>query len=288
MEIVIESLRADWEAFLRVAPRFLYGIVIAIIFLTIAKYSRRAAGRILLRANRSQSTARFFEYLTGWIVASIGVLLALGTMGFHGVATSLLATGGVAAIVLGFAFREVGENLLAGLFLTISRPFEVGDLIKTGDIFGEVRSLEFRYIHVRTYDACDVFVPSAQLFRQPLYNYTKDRLRRPSFTIGVAYHDEPNKVISLLEKVAADAPDVLATPRPFVSVKDFAGPYIEYEVFFWIDIKKSEQTYVAAKNTVKIHCWRALREANMTFSTDVTTSLDIKAIPAVAVALSET
>jgi len=41
----------------------------------------------------------------------------------------LLATGGVVAIVLGFAFREIGENLLAGIFLNFSRPFEVGDLV---------------------------------------------------------------------------------------------------------------------------------------------------------------
>ena len=287
MEIIIESLLADWRSFLGFAPKLLYGLAIVIVFLIIGRYSARGIGHLLRRAVRTRSTARFFEHLTSWIIVSIGLLLALGVMGFHGIATSLLATGGIAAIILGFAFREIGENFLAGFFLAISRPFEIGDLIETGGLLGEVRSIELRYVHVRTFDGCDVFVPSAQLIRDPLYNYTKDGLRRPSFTVGVAYHEEPDRVISLLESTVSGSADVLDSPKSFVTVKNFSGQHIEYEVFFWIDVTKSKLGYIEVQNTAKINCWRALRDANMTFSTDVTTALEIKTMPAVEVSLSK-
>ena len=214
---------------------------------------------------------------------NVVVLLALGVMGFGGVATSLLATGGVVAIVLGFAFREIGENFLAGFFLTFSRPFELDDLIKTGDLTGVVRSIELRSVHIRTFDACDVFVPNAQIFREPLYNYSRDGLRRPSFTVGVAYHDEPQQVIALLEKASTKTEGVLSEPRAFVTVEDFAAQFVLYQVFFWLDETNNERGYVATCNDVKINCWRALSKAGMTFSTDVSSGIDIQSLPAVKV-----
>jgi small-conductance mechanosensitive channel len=279
MEFVIESLRADWQAFLVFAPRLFYGFVLLIIFLLTAKFAGRIAARVLHRSARFRSNERFLQHVVTWSISSLGVLLALGLMGFQGIAASLLATGGVVAIVLGFAFREIGENFLAGFFLTFSRPFELGDLIRTGDLTGTVRSIELRYVHIRTFDACDVFVPSAQMFREPLYNYTRDGLRRPSFTVGVGYHDDPEQIIALLEDAARTVPDVLPEPRPFVTVKEFGAQYVDYEVFFWLDVTKSERGYIATRNDVKVSCWRALREAGMTFSTDVTTGLDIQRAP---------
>jgi small-conductance mechanosensitive channel len=279
MELVIESLRADWEAFLRFAPRLFYGLVLLVIFLTAAKFAGQFAAKVLHRSARFRSNERFLQHAVRWSISSLGVLLALGLMGFQGIAASLLATGGVVAIVLGFAFREIGENFLAGFFLTFSRPFELGDLIKTGDLTGNVRSIELRSVHIRTFDACDVFVPSAQIFREPLYNYTRDGLRRPSFTVGVAYHDEPEQVIALLETAARGVPDVIAEPQSFVTIKEFGAQFVEYEVFFWLDVNKSERGYVATRNDVKVHCWRALRDAGMTFSTDVSTGLDLKSAP---------
>jgi small-conductance mechanosensitive channel len=286
MDFVIESLSADWNSFLRFAPRRAYAAVLLVVFLIAGGIAGKYVSFLLDRSKRLRTNKQFLRHLVSWLFGSIGILLALGIMGFHGVAASLLATGGVVAIVLGFAFREIGENFLAGFFLTFSRPFELGDLIKTGELTGTVRSIELRYVHIRTFDACDVFVPSAQIFREPLYNYTRDGLRRPSFTIGVAYHDDPKAILDLLQEAASRAPDVLDEPKPFVTIKEFAAQHIEYEVFFWLDVNKSERGFIDTRNDVKLSCWRALREAGMTFSTDVTTGLEIQAAPALEVTLA--
>jgi small-conductance mechanosensitive channel len=231
------------------------------------------------RSERLQSQERYVRRLVMWAIRVLGVLFALSVMGFKGLAASMLATGGVVAIVLGFAFREIGENLLAGIFLNFSRPFEVGDLIKSGGLTGTVRAIDVRSVHIRTADACDVFVPSAQIFREELYNYTRDGLRRPSFCIGVAYHDEPEAVVSLLQNMVRQVEDVLPEPQAIVSIKEFADSWIVYEVFFWVDVTKSARGLVDVTNDVKIQCWRVLGDAGMTYSTDVTSALEIKSVP---------
>jgi len=283
MSFVLESLRADWEAFLVFLPRLIYAVVLLLVAMAAARIVGNLLSRLISRSPRFRPNERFIRRVVSLVIVSAGLLLALGVMGFTGVAASMLATGGVLAIVLGFAFREIGENLLAGVFLTFSRPFELGDLIKTGDLTGTVRSIDIRSIHIRTADACDVFVPSAQIFREPLYNYTRDGLRRPSCTVGVAYDDEPESVIGLLERSTAGVDDVLAEPEPFVTIAEFGAGWIVYEVFFYLDLNASARGLVAVANDVKASCWRALREAGMTFSTDVTTAVDIRSAPPVEV-----
>jgi len=279
MEFITESLRADWQAFLGYSPRLIYATVVLILFFLAARLISRLIGRIMRRSNRLQAQEPYVRRLVMWAIRLLGLLFALSVMGFKGLAASMLATGGVVAIVLGFAFREIGENLLAGIFLNFSRPFEVGDLIKSGDLTGTVRAIDVRSVHIRTFDACDVFVPSAQIFRQELYNYTRDGLRRPTFSIGVAYHDEPETVVTLLQQTIREVEDVLPEPQAFVSIKQFADSWIVYEVFFWVDITSSRRDLVSITNDVMIQCWRALRDAGMTFSTDVTSALEIKTAP---------
>jgi small conductance mechanosensitive channel len=285
MDILLESLQADWAALLSFAPKIFYAIVLLAFFLLVASFTGRLVGRIIRRSRKLRPNEAFLRHVVAGLITAIGVLLALGLMGFEGIATSMLATGGVVAIVLGFAFREIGENFLAGFFLTFSRPFELGDRVKTGDLTGTVKSIELRYVHIRTADACDVYVPSAHIFREPLYNYTQDGLRRPGFTIGVAYQDEPQQVIALLEDAVGQVTDVVAEPRPFATVKEFAAQYIEYEVFFWLDLTTSGRGLTEVSNDVKIHCWRALRTAGFTFSTDVSTGLEIHSLPSLDVQL---
>jgi len=279
MDFITESLRVDWQTFLSYSPRLIYATIVLIIFFLAARILSNLVARIMHRSERLQTQERYVRRLVMWAIRLLGVLFALSVMGFKGLAASMLATGGVAAIVLGFAFREIGENLLAGIFLNFSRPFELGDLIKSGDLTGSVRAIDVRSVHIRTADACDVFVPSAQIFREELYNYTRDGLRRPSFCIGVAYHDEPEAVISLLQNTIRKVEDVLPEPRAFISIKQFADSWIVYEVFFWVDVNTANRGLVDITNDVMIQCWRVLRDAGMTFSTDVTTALEIMSIP---------
>ena len=286
MDFFVESLLADWDSFLGFAPRLFYAAIVLIVFFIIARYAGKAVVRALDRSARLKGHGQVLKYIVPWLIGFAGILIALGVMGMQGIAASLLATGGVAAIVLGFAFRAIGENLLAGFFLAVNRPFKVGDLIKTGDTTGHVQMIELSYVLIRTADACDVFVPSSQIFGQPLYNYTRDGLRRTSFKIGVAYHDDPDDVIELLNRVVRNVEDVLDSPQPFVSISEFGSQYIEYEVFFWLDSNNNPRGFVTTSNDVQTSCWKALREAGMTFSTDVTAGIEIKTVPALEVGLA--
>lgn len=114
-----------------------------------AKAIRRLAERALARsANQSAATAisrLLYIFLIGLAVL-IAVTIAFPTM-TPGRLISVLGIGGVA---IGFAFKDIFQNLLAGILILLRHPFRVGDEITTGEFTGTVESIETRATFIRT------------------------------------------------------------------------------------------------------------------------------------------
>lgn len=204
-------------------------------------------------------------------MGGLGLILALQVLGLTAVATSLLATGGFMAVILGFAFKEVGENLLAGLFLAFSRSFEVGDLIESAGLRGVVKAIDLRQTHIRTGDGCDIFIPSAGIFRNPLLNFTRDGLRRTSFEVGIDYGDDPERALVLLREALSRVPGVLAKPASSVEISGLMPNYVELRAHVWVNTFEGGSV-VEARTKAMAACRVALQSEGFTFSSDVTTA----------------
>ena len=180
-------------------------------------------------------------------------------------------------MVLGFAFREIGENLLAGIFLGVSRSFEVGDLIESSGHVGHVREIELRQVWIRSADGRDIFIPSAQIFRSVLVNFTRDNLRRAEFTVGIDYGDAIPAARDLLLRVISQVPGVLDDPAPAVRVSELAPQYCELEATLWVNTERDPRL-LAVRTEAMEGAVAALREAGYTLSSEVVTA--VRVVPA--------
>lgn len=68
-----------------------------------------------------------------WVFITLGIIFALHFVGFGGIASSIVAGAGISALIIGFAFKDIAENFLAGILLAVNRPFNMGDIIQTGE-----------------------------------------------------------------------------------------------------------------------------------------------------------
>lgn len=288
MEVLLGSLEEHWYALLRIAPRIAAAVVVLLICLLIGRALGTAVGSMLQRGKLSTTHRSFFRRLVVWAMVFVGFVLALNVVGLEQLAASLLAGGGVTAIVIGFAFRGIGENLLAGLFLAFSRPFEIGDLIGSGDHQGTVRSIELRYTHIRTEDGRDVFIPSAEIFSGVLVNLTRDGLRRLSFSVGIDYANDAEKARLLLLEGTSGVGGVLEDPEPLVMISEFADQYVGIQVSFWIDMFAKRPGLPPIRTLVMERCRRLLLENGFTISSDVTTNVALEGRRPVEVAIVTT
>jgi small conductance mechanosensitive channel len=274
----VDSLFLELEQFAEMLPRFIFGILVIFLFYFIGKGISRGYDRILRRTSMSESNMHYFQRLIVGVFVFIGFIFFLNIAGFQTFATSLLAGGGLVAVMLGFAFRDIGENLLAGFFLAFSRPFNKGDLIESGGLMGRVQDIQLRHTHIRTGDGCDIFVPSAQLFTKPLHNYTLDGLRRGQFTVGIDYCDDAQQACNVLLDVMNHVKRVLKKPAPSVHIKGFDPDFVELQVSFWINVKDQESSLPAIRTSAMEACRLALIEHQFTFSSNVSTSVDLSPV----------
>lgn len=217
-------------------PDLLIGILLLAIFIAIGYFFRMLLRKRLLKRVQDLLLVNFIGRAIFLIFLTIGMVLFLNQMGLGRIVGGILAGAGVSAIILGFAFKDIGENFLAGFFLAFSRPFSIGDVIEIEGTKGIVKALNFRNTHLRTFDGKDVFMPNAMLIKFPLENYTRDGLLRYDFVIGLDYGADiagASKIISqtLKQEKMIEHSGELA---PFILLDKFATNAIELRIFYWV------------------------------------------------------
>lgn len=237
-ELFITALDGEYHRLIAFMPRLLSALAVWLLFILAAWSLARVLTRVLSRGGVEGLHVRFTVTVLRWGIVLVGLAIGLGVLGLQGIAASLVASGGLSAVMLGFAFREIGENLLAGLLLSFSRPFRTGDLIRSGDAEGVVRDLSLRTTHVRAPDGRDLFIPNAQIINSPLTNYTLDGLRRLSFEVGVDYRSDLTLVTRTILACVAAERTVLTHPPPRVIFDRFSDAWATLTVGFWIDTAK--------------------------------------------------
>ncbi|MEX2368098.1 MAG: mechanosensitive ion channel domain-containing protein, partial [Balneolaceae bacterium] len=261
-----DYLLVEWEQFVEFLPRVVFGIVVILLFYLLGKFISRLYDSILSKTTLSETSLQYFQKLIVGVAIFIGFVFFLHIIGFSSFANTLLAGGGLTAVMLGFAFRDIGENLLAGFFLAFSRPFNKGDLIESEGLTGRVQIIQLRYTHIRSGDGCDIFIPSSQLFSKPLHNYTLDGLRRGLFTIGIDYADNVEEACTLLHKTVKNVSKILKQPAPVVSIKGFDPNYVLLQVGFWVNVRDQESTLPRVRSNAMEACRLVLLDQGYTFS----------------------
>lgn len=127
------------------------------------------------------------------LVMIISMFTILGAV-FHLDITSLIAGLGIGGLAIALAAKESLENLIGSFTIFLDKPFLVGDLIKVGEIEGNVEKIGFRSTRIRTLEKTFVTVPNKKLVDSELDNLTNRQLRRVKFDIGLRY-DTPIETI---------------------------------------------------------------------------------------------
>jgi small-conductance mechanosensitive channel len=234
---VEEAFAKFWDSVLARSPEILVGLILLIVFILLGYMARRLIRNRLIRRVNDPLLVNFIGRIVFLLITLIGIILFLGQVGLTEAAGGMLAGAGVGALILGFAFKDIGENFIAGFLLAVSRPFGIGDIIQIDTFTGTVKELKFRNTRIRTLDGRDIFVPNATMVKNPLTNFTRDGLMRHDFTIGLDYEDSMAEAIKSIINELSGLANIVKTPdlMPFVTIKQFGVSTIDLQVFFWIN-----------------------------------------------------
>lgn len=237
VETISDSLNRYYNELLKVLPRIALGILIIVIGFLIATWITNVYKRRIEKKAEDPLMSRFLAQAIRIILIIIAIMIALQVAGLDGIATGLLTAVGGGAIVLGFAFQDIGKNFLAGIILAFNRPFNINDTIKIDDIFGKVKQLSFRYSHIKTFDGRDIYIPNSDVLTKPVANYTADGFFRVDFVVGIGYEDDIESAKKVIQEILDNNKEIVRDEfhENFVIEDELAASTVNLKVFFWVD-----------------------------------------------------
>ncbi len=238
---VVQSLSAQLESYIESFVRSLPNIAAAIVVLVVTWLLAKGLKKLLEKAMASAGVRKALIGLTRTVagvgVWVLGILIAMAVLFPSVKPGSVLAALGVGGIAIGFAFKDIFENFMAGAMIMLRKPMRIGDFIHCEGVEGKIEEIMIRDTYVRQTDGQLVLVPNAMLFKNPVYVRTDEKLRRFEILAGVSYdanvdeaRDIIRKAVERLEVVAKDKPvDVFAT--------EFNSSSIDFRVRWWTESK---------------------------------------------------
>ena len=150
--------------------------IVTAVVVVLALVAVFVVSRVLRRRELSREAdtrLRFVRRLAYALILLIGIALALSQFdGVNRIAASLLASGVVAAAIIGFAARQTLANVVAGVMLAVTQPIRVGDWITFEDHYGVVEDVRLNYTILRTGASERIVIPNEKLASSVIVNET--------------------------------------------------------------------------------------------------------------------
>ncbi len=221
-----------------------------IVVLSAYWFSRFVGNRLHLLRLRSRNP--YMNGLLRTVVRSmimlIAILIALDLVGLTGVVGAVLGSAGVIGLVLGFAFRDIAENYIASVMLSVRRPFEPGDHVVIEGHEGKVVSIHSRATVLMTLDGNHLQLPNSMVFKSVVLNYSRNPKRRFDFEMLVDSTQSIRKSQTLAMSAIAEIEGVLDDPSPSWLVVNHDGTAITLRFYGWIDQRKSDFSKVRSES----------------------------------------
>ena len=230
----INEVSLLWETLLQGLPRFGLGLIVLIVVFMVARLTVYGFRRVLdkrLNPLLADVAARVISIL----VFLLGFYLALQVAGLSGLSTTVLGGTGIAGLVAGIAFRDLLENYLASILISIRNPFRIGDLVEISDNIGVVERVTTRGTVLMNPDGNHVQIPNAIVYKSIIRNYTANPNRREMFEVGIGFESNASHAQEVAMKVLNEHPAVLGEPEALVLVNRLGSATVNLVIYFWYD-----------------------------------------------------
>ena len=236
-------------------PYIASGIVVLLFFWLLAKGIKAAFWATSNRTKLDNRLRILFSRLIGIVIFVLGIFTALTIIIPSFEFSSLIAGLGFTSFVVGFAAKDILNNLFSGVLILWKEPFKIGDYIFVRDKQGKVEYIGVRATTLRMDDGEKILVPNGEMYSQPLTIRGAGAERRKKLQISIGYDSDVEKTKSDIISVLNETEGVVAEPKPSVYVTDLTADGVNVSIYFWINTNENSPLAVfdrVATNVKKV------------------------------------
>lgn len=266
--MIFEKLDSWLDGFVRLLPNIGVAIVVAVLFYFLARFVRN----LIVKRSKTNDRSNLGEVLGGfvkWIILILGFMLAATVVVPTLKPGDLIAGLGVSSVAIGFAFKDILQNWMAGLLILLRQPFEIGDQIVVNGFEGTVNRIETRATLIKTYSGERVVIPNSDIYTNAVKVNTAHDLRRSQYDIGIGYGDDMDEAVEVLRQAVEGLEGIDSSKNIDVLPWDLAASWVTIRVRWWTDSERASVVKVKARVIKAIK--QALDEAkiDMPYETNV-------------------
>ncbi len=214
-------------------------IFLALCVLPLAWYGSVLVARLVRWLLQGRIASPFLRQVVARAIAFpvflLGLYVVLQVAGLTQLALSLVGGAGVIGIVIGFAFRDIAENFLSSLILSVRRPFQRGDFIAVAGFSGTVKGMSTRSTLLTSVEGNEIHIPNSTVFKNVIENFTSSADRRGEFVVGIGYDAGIADAQSVIMETLNSHQAVLNDPEPMVLVDELGASTVNIRTYYWFD-----------------------------------------------------
>src|SRR5918997_2707317 len=241
-DLAIRKLESIIEEFFWMLPNFGLALLTFALFYASAWAGRASITRVFRYRGR-HDLANLLGGFAKWAIIAFG-LLVCATIIFPSVRPAdALATLGIGSIAVGFAFKDILQNWIAGLLILLRQPFRLGDQIVVNNYEGTVEHIEARGTIIKTYDGRRVVIPNSDVYTRALVVNTAFPKRRSEYDIPIDVRGDIEQASRAIMETLRATEGGESDPAPDIVPWEVTEGEIRLKVRWWTN---SRRRYVVA------------------------------------------
>lgn len=233
-----------FNKFIRSLPAVITGFIILLFTWLISKLVIHLTRVIFRKKIQNTFILNLFARAISVPFIVIGIYLTLKLTGLTQLAVTIIGGTGIAGLIIGIAFRDIAENFLASILISLQRPFKVGDVIVINDIKGMVQTVTTRGTIIMTMEGNHVHIPNSTIYKSIIVNLTANPNSRKDFSVGIGYDDNISEAQDIVLEILKNHEAVLKNPEYFVLVENLGASTVNLRAYFWINNEKHSPSKV--------------------------------------------
>ena len=215
-------------------PNIVLALIVLFLFYFAAKSIKSLVRRLTNRHRHARNLGLVLGRLSQGLIILVGLFIALSIVIPSFKAGDLIQLLGISGVAVGFAFRDILQNFLAGILILLAEPFRIGDQIVVKNFEGTVQDIQTRATTIKTYDGRRIVIPNSELFTESVTVNTAFDSRRLQYDIGIGYGDDIDQAKQLILEAIASVDEVLKDPSPDALVVELAESTVNIRARWWI------------------------------------------------------
>ena len=232
------------NGFIFMLPNLVLALIVFTISCLIARWAKSLIVGFYRRRGRHENLGLVMGRVVqaGLILLNLMIALSIVLPSFH--ARDLIQVLGISGVAIGFAFREILQNFLAGILILLAEPFRVGDEIQAGGFTGFVQEIQARATLLKTSDGFLVVIPNSNIYTEKLTVLNAYDARRTSLDVSISFRDSLEEVRRLMVEAIHDVDGVLREPQPSAVCVGIGGNSVTVQARWWTDSKHNDDAAV--------------------------------------------